>query len=209
MMTLRTRGFNEGRDIMSPPWMPFYVADYLGDTGHLSTTQHGAYILLICHYWRTGGLPNDDAHLARIAKLSVKNWTEFIKPDLELLFRPNWRHKRIDEELQKYEVIRTKRAIAGKRGGDVTAMSRVIAKAVSLSNRAHNQANAGQMAGKRVATTTTYTNTYSDSVAARETPAVENADRPQEAIDEASQPKDLTQISRIEFDELLKKRRSA
>ena len=158
---------------MSPPWMPFYVADYLGDTGHLSTTQHGAYILLICHYWRTGGLPNDDARLARIAKLSVKNWTEFIKPDLEPLFRPNWRHKRIDEELQKSEVIRTKRAIAGKRGGEVTAMSRVIAKAVSVSNRAHDQANAEHLVGKRVATTTTYTNPSSDSVAAREPEQIE------------------------------------
>jgi len=153
--------------------MPFYVADYLGDTGHLSTTQHGAYILLICHYWRTGGLPNDDARLARIAKLSVKNWTEFIKPDLEPLFRPNWRHKRIDEELQKCEVIRTKRAIAGKRGGEVTAMSRVIAKAVSISNRAHNQANADQMVGKRVATTTTYKNTSSEPVAASDPEAPE------------------------------------
>jgi uncharacterized protein YdaU (DUF1376 family) len=195
---------------MSRPWMPFYVADYLADTGHLSTTQHGAYVLLIIHYWRRGELPDDDAKLARIAKLSVKNWTEFIKPDLQPLFHDGWHHKRIDHELEKQEILRTKRAMAGRRGGEVSGMSRSIAKAVSLSNRARHEANAKQMPSKRVAITTTYTNTYSNSVAARETPAVENVDRPpQEAIDEASQPKDLTQISRIEFDELLKKRRSA
>ena len=170
--------------------MPFYVGDYLGDTGHLSTTQHGAYILLICHYWRNGGLPDDDAKLARIAKLSIKNWSELIKPDLEPLFKPGWRHKRIDLELAKQDVITTKRAIAGKKGGDVTALSRVIAKSVSLSKHAPNQANARQLAeqiehlpSKRVATTTTL-NTDSSLVAAREMQAVESVERPKEATDE-------------------------
>src|SRR4051794_27031196 len=36
------------------PWMAFYPADYLGDTGHLSTTEHGAYALLIFNYWMRG-----------------------------------------------------------------------------------------------------------------------------------------------------------
>lgn len=38
------------------PWMAFYVADYLADTLHLSATEHGAYLLLISHYWVHGGL---------------------------------------------------------------------------------------------------------------------------------------------------------
>ena len=125
--------------------MPLYIADYLADTGHLSTTQHGAYLLLIMHYWRSGGLPMDDVRLARIAKLSLKFWLEHVKPDLESLFLPGWKHKRIEIELAKQGEITAKRAMAGRKGGAVTATSRFIAKGISAASR---QANAGPIAGR-------------------------------------------------------------
>ena len=51
---------------MSRIWMPLYVGDYLRDTRDLSTLQHGAYLLLIMHYYKRRSLPDDEKELARI-----------------------------------------------------------------------------------------------------------------------------------------------
>lgn len=50
-------------------WMPFYVADYLSDTMHLSPAEHGGYLMLILHYWKSGPIPDDDNRLAIISRL--------------------------------------------------------------------------------------------------------------------------------------------
>jgi uncharacterized protein YdaU (DUF1376 family) len=84
------------------PYMPLYVADYLGDAAHLTTIQHGAYLLLIMNYWQRGSpLPDDDAKLARIVRMSTRDWArnravlaEFFASD-----GTNWVHQRIDREL--------------------------------------------------------------------------------------------------------------
>jgi len=55
--------------------MPFYTGDYLADTTHLSTEEHGAYCLLLIAMWRAGGrLSADPAFLQRVAKASPKHW---------------------------------------------------------------------------------------------------------------------------------------
>ena len=57
------------------PYIQLYVADYLADTAHLTTLQHGAYLLLIMNYWQRGKpLKNDDARLAHVARMSAEEW---------------------------------------------------------------------------------------------------------------------------------------
>lgn len=100
--------------------MPFFVGDYLADTGHLSTEQHGAYILLILHYWRQGCLVDDDRQLANIAKLSLFKWkghAEIIRGFFKSVdgFLKN---KRIEEELAKAAGKKIKAKQNGGLGGN-------------------------------------------------------------------------------------------
>jgi uncharacterized protein YdaU (DUF1376 family) len=68
------------------PGFTLWTDAYLGDTGHLTTLEHGAYLLLLITMWRAGGaLPNDDRMLAKYARMTVGQW-ERIKPTLMLFF---------------------------------------------------------------------------------------------------------------------------
>lgn len=105
-------------------WMPLYVGDYLGDTGHLSTTQHGAYLLLMMHYWRKGELPDDDKQLAAVTKLPLRIWQDS-RETLQAFFYDGWKHKRIDTELARMEKVSLRRSEAGYKGGIRSAMGRM------------------------------------------------------------------------------------
>lgn len=102
-------------------WMPLYVADYLADSGHLTTTEHGAYLLLIMHYWRMGSLPIHDGQLARIAKCSIKEWKK-LAPTLQSYFHSGWCHKRIDAEIENARLKYESRRKAGVIGNNAKAM---------------------------------------------------------------------------------------
>ena len=122
----------------SPPFMQLYIADYLGDTRHLTTEQHGAYLLLMMTMWRQGGsLPNDASKLARIAGVSPRRW-HLISDDVMAFFDIDGdqiTQKRLVEEYQKCVSISEKRSVSGKAGG--------ISK--SLKNNNTGLANAKQM----------------------------------------------------------------
>ena len=84
------------------PYMPLYIADYLSDAAHLTTLEHGAYLLLIMTYWQRGeALPDDDKKLARIAGLDARNWAR-VKPQICEFFTSGdnrLMHPRVEREL--------------------------------------------------------------------------------------------------------------
>jgi uncharacterized protein YdaU (DUF1376 family) len=100
-------------------WMPWYVADYLADTAHLTTEQHGAYCLMLMAAWKGGGaLPNEDGQLAAVCRLTPARWRasraillRFFSEDGEQIV-----HKRVTAERQKAQSISDKKAKNGKEG---------------------------------------------------------------------------------------------
>lgn len=102
-----------GGAAVSPPWMPLNIADYRKDTAHLSAAQHGAYLLLIMHYWHTGALPDDDRQLARVACMGDREWKRERRV-IEPFFQSEWKHKRIDKELARASEITSKRRAAAQ-----------------------------------------------------------------------------------------------
>lgn len=98
------------------PYMPLYVADYLADAAHLSTVEHGAYLLLIMTYWQRGeALPDDDRKLARITRMEPRSWLR-IKPAISEFFEVSdgkYLHRRVERELAS---VRAK-SLKNRKGG--------------------------------------------------------------------------------------------
>ncbi len=95
--------------------MQFYVADYLADTGHLTTEEHGAYLLLIFNYWQTGKPLRKD-RLSTVARLSNDRWI-LVERALKEFFHDNgetWAHFRIEGDLVAVQESVDKASKAGK-----------------------------------------------------------------------------------------------
>jgi uncharacterized protein YdaU (DUF1376 family) len=70
------------------PAMLLWTDAYLGDTSHLSTFEHGAYLLILMAMWRAGGtLPGDDETLARCARVTFDKWRK-ISPQIRAFLIP-------------------------------------------------------------------------------------------------------------------------
>ena len=103
---------------MALPFIPIKIDDYFSDTAHLTTEQHGAYLLLIFNYWQSEKpLNNKGGRLRHVAKLSAEKWTE-IEPILTEFFEVEndlWTHGRIEFDLQKALSKSKMNSYAGKK----------------------------------------------------------------------------------------------
>ena len=85
------------------PYFRFFMGDYLADTGHLDTVEHGAYCLILIDYYKhRRGPGNDQKKLAKIAKLSPKKFAAISETILEFFEIKEGRlwSKRVEKELQ-------------------------------------------------------------------------------------------------------------
>jgi uncharacterized protein YdaU (DUF1376 family) len=168
--------------------MPLYIADYLGDTQHLTALQHGAYLLLIMHYWQHGSLPDDERTLALISKLG-NDWSRN-REAIAKLFLPHWRHKRVDAELFKAHEISAKRALFGAIGGRHN-------RGLNNQQRYERAANREAIAKQKVAYNHIVVNSESEERA-----RARGTEPPQEVADGSNGTLDIVKSKSIASDEL-------
>lgn len=115
-------------------WMRLNIGDYLADTMHLNTLQHGMYVLLIMHYFKRGPLPDNARDLAGITRVSTRAWTREAPAILALFRREEGHllHKRIDAERREAERLSSRKR--AKRDAKLAGTPNTTAKATNPPN---------------------------------------------------------------------------
>jgi uncharacterized protein YdaU (DUF1376 family) len=94
-------------------WYPRYVGDYKRKTSHLSMTEHGAYAMLMDHYYSTSKpLPTSVSVLKRICSAFEEVEVAAMNTVLAEFFTTSdgeYHHDRADEEILKRSEISKKR----------------------------------------------------------------------------------------------------
>lgn len=99
--------------------MPLYVGEYLADTMELNAEQHGAYLLMLMHAWKSDGrLPGESARLCQIARMTPQQWArnEPILREFFICAAESWTHKRVLDELNRAKDMVAKKSAAGRLG---------------------------------------------------------------------------------------------
>lgn len=100
------------------PALPLFTDAYLGDTTHLTTIEHGAYLLLLMVAWRSRdcALPDDDRLLARYAKCTGSQWRR-LRPIIEPFFvseSGQWKQRRLTDEFNHVRQVRESQRANGQ-----------------------------------------------------------------------------------------------
>lgn len=99
-------------------WYPHYLGDYIKKTSHLSLSEHGAYRLLLDHYYSTKQpLPANAEQLYRICRAFGEQEQRAVDSVLLQFFDlegDSYRNDRADKELSKRKAISRQRSKAAK-----------------------------------------------------------------------------------------------
>jgi uncharacterized protein YdaU (DUF1376 family) len=113
-----------------PIWMPLYVARFLADTAHLTVSQVGAYINMLCAMWNSkdGTLPNEPDVLARASRVHPPNWERTWKAIKSLFDIDGDRvtSTELQAELGKANARIVLKRAAGSLGGQTTQFKRTL-----------------------------------------------------------------------------------
>ena len=91
----------------APHKFELHIGDYVRDTEELSLTQHGIYLRLMLWYYSTAKpIPNDFERICRrigATSKEEKASAEFVLTEFFQVKNLKWNHKRIDQELFKWD----------------------------------------------------------------------------------------------------------
>lgn len=124
---------------MSDYWYAFNSGAYAKKTATLSMIEHGAYRLLLDHYYNVGpGIEANATGLLRVCRAFAPDEQAAVQSVLDKFFELRdgmYYNQKADEELEKRSKLRKTRSEAGAKGG-ASARANASAKA---------KANAGQL----------------------------------------------------------------
>ena len=118
---------------MTLPWYPRDMGKYARDTSHLTMLEHGAYNLMLDHYYSTGGLPQtsnatsnalpmlDHSRIYRLCSAINKQEQDAVDHVLKFFFVLKkdgfYAHSKADKVISEQEEKHQNRVNAGRRGG--------------------------------------------------------------------------------------------
>jgi uncharacterized protein YdaU (DUF1376 family) len=108
----------------STPFMPLWVADFVGDTLDLGAKEIGAYMLILMTMWgRDGYLPNDEKKLQRVARCG-RDWPR-VWAAIQHYFEVEGDRITQPRLLRERRIVASKREVnaqSGARGGRAKAL---------------------------------------------------------------------------------------
>ena len=109
---------------MSDQYYRFFQGDYLRDTGDLTLVEHGAYHILLHHYYTQEWLPADRQKLYRICRAFTQEEMTAVDTIVQRYFTENGegriKNRKAEEEIAGRRIFLEEQARKAKLGGEAT-----------------------------------------------------------------------------------------